>query len=136
SDGPPTEDLLRVVEAMTMLDTTVQRRISILVYIDLEAAYDYLVRVFGLGPGELTRDEEGRPVHGELQAGDGVLWLHPETTKWKLSSPRTAGTATAMVAVIVDDVDAHFRYAKENGADIRYEPVDQPYGYREYGALD
>jgi MerR family transcriptional regulator, thiopeptide resistance regulator len=136
SDGPASEDLLPVLEAMTMLDTTVQRRISILVYSDLEAAYEYLVRVFGLGPGELNRDSQRRPVHGELQAGDGVVWLHPETQEWKLSSPRTAGTATAMVAVIVDDVDAHFRHASENGADIRYEPVDQPYGYREYGALD
>ena len=34
-----------------MLDATVQRRISILVYSDLEAAYEFLVRVFGLGPG-------------------------------------------------------------------------------------
>src|SRR4051812_13426022 len=40
SDGLASEDLLRVLEAMTMLDTTVQRRISVLVYADLEAAYD------------------------------------------------------------------------------------------------
>jgi MerR family transcriptional regulator, thiopeptide resistance regulator len=135
-DGPAGDELLGVLEAMTMLDTTVQRRISILVYADLEAAYDYLVRVFGLGPGQLTRDGDGRPVHGELQAGDGVLWLHPESAEWKLSSPRSVGMATAMVAVIVDDVDAHFRYASGRGADVRYEPVDQPYGYREYGAVD
>ena len=34
ADGPLTPDLLDVLEAMTMLDTTVQRRISILVYRD------------------------------------------------------------------------------------------------------
>ena len=33
---------------------------------------------------------------------------------------------------MVDDVDAHFRHAQEHGAQIIYEPVDQPYGYREY----
>lgn len=41
-----------------------------------------------------------------------------------------------MIAVIVDDVDAHFRQASSKGADIAYEPVDQPYGYREYEARD
>jgi DNA-binding transcriptional MerR regulator/uncharacterized glyoxalase superfamily protein PhnB len=136
SDGPLTEDLLELLEEMTMLDATVQRRISILVYSDLDAAYTFLTDVFGLGPGELTRDESGTIVHGELQAGDGVIWLHPESPEFGLASPRTLGASTASIAVMVDDVDAHFRHAAEHGAIIRYEPVDQPYGYREYSALD
>jgi DNA-binding transcriptional MerR regulator/uncharacterized glyoxalase superfamily protein PhnB len=135
-DGPLTEDLLEVLEEMTMLDSTVQRRISILVYSDLEAAYEFLGRVFGLGPGELTRDDAGNAVHGEMQAGDGVVWLHPEAPAFGLQSPRTLGASTASVAVMVDDVDAHFRHASEQGATIDYEPVDQPYGYREYSARD
>ena len=136
SDDPLSEELLEVLEEMTMLDTTVQRRISILVYADLEGAYDYLVRVFGLGPGQLTSDAQGRIVHGEVQAGDGVVWLHPEAPEFGLSSPRSLGAVTASVAVIVDDVDAHFRHAKAQGAPIDYAPVDQPYGYREYSARD
>jgi DNA-binding transcriptional MerR regulator/uncharacterized glyoxalase superfamily protein PhnB len=136
SDGAVTDDLLELLEEMTMLDATVQRRISILVYADLEAAYEYLVRVFGLGPGKLTRGPDGTVVHGELQAGDGVVWLHPEAEAFGLASPRTLGGATASVAVMVDDVDAHFRHASEQGAVIDYEPVDQPYGYREYSARD
>jgi DNA-binding transcriptional MerR regulator/uncharacterized glyoxalase superfamily protein PhnB len=136
ASAAPTEELLTVLEEMTMLDSAVQRRISILVYSDMEAAFDFLVRVFGLGPGELTRDDGGRVVHGEIHAGDGVVWLHPEAPEFGLSSPRSAGTATASVAVMVDDVDAHFRHASEAGARIEQEPVDQPYGYREYGARD
>jgi uncharacterized glyoxalase superfamily protein PhnB len=128
--------VLEVPEEMTMLDATVQRRISILVYSDLEAAFEYLVRVFGLGPGELTRDDNGPVVHGELQAGDGVVWLHPEAPAFDMKSPRTLGASTASVALMVDDVDAHFRHASEQGAAIDYEPVDQPYGYREYSARD
>jgi uncharacterized glyoxalase superfamily protein PhnB len=65
-----------------------------------------------------------------------VLWLHPETSEFTLASPRTVGAATGMVALIVDDVDAHHRHAVEQGAQIRYAPVDQAYGYREYGAYD
>ena len=135
-DDPLAEDLLPILEEMTMLDTTVQRRISILVYADLEAAYRYLVDVFGLGPGELTRDDDGTVVHGELQAGDGVVWLHPESPEFGLRSPRSLGAATATMAVMVDDVDAHFLHTKKRGAQIDYEPVDQPYGYREYSARD
>ena len=92
--------------------------------------------MFGLGPGQLTRDGDGRVVHGELQAGDGVVWLHPEAPQFGLASPRTVGAATASVAVMVDDVDAHFEHARSHGATIDYEPVDQPYGYREYSARD
>jgi DNA-binding transcriptional MerR regulator/uncharacterized glyoxalase superfamily protein PhnB len=134
--GLPTEDLLGLLEEMTMLDTTVQRRIALLVYSDLEAAYEFLVRVFGLGPGELTRDDNGRVVHGEIEAGDGVVWLHPESHEHGLASPKSLGGATACMAVMVDDVDAHYRHAKAEGATIDYEPVDQPYGYREYSARD
>jgi uncharacterized glyoxalase superfamily protein PhnB len=121
---------------MTMLDTTVQKRISILVYSDLDAAFEYLTRVFGLGPGQLFHDDAGDVVHGELQAGDGVVWLHPESSEWRLASPRSVGAATASVAVMVDDVDAHYRHALEEGADIQREPVDESYGYREYDVLD
>jgi DNA-binding transcriptional MerR regulator/uncharacterized glyoxalase superfamily protein PhnB len=135
-DGVAADELLAVMEEMTMLDTTVQRRISILVYTDLKDAFEFLTRVFGLGPGQLTRDEDGAVIHGELQAGDGVVWLHPESPAFGLASPRTAGAATASVAVMVDDVDAHFRHARAAGAQIEYEPVDQPYGYREYSARD
>jgi MerR family transcriptional regulator, thiopeptide resistance regulator len=133
-DEPLTDDLLDVLEEMTMLDTTVQRRISYLVYEDVEAAHDFLVRVFRLGPGQLVRGEDGQVVHGEIHAGDGVIWLHPERPG--LQSPRSTGAVTAGTAVIVDDVDEHFRHAVAQGAAIDYEPVDQPYGYREYSARD
>ncbi len=135
SDHPELGDLLEVLKAMTMLDPNVQRGISILVYADLEAAHDYLCRVFELGPGELHRDGEGVVVHVQLQAGHGEVWLHRESAEFGLASPQSLGAATAMVAVIVDDVDAHFRHAVEQGATIVYEPVDQPYG-REWSARD
>jgi DNA-binding transcriptional MerR regulator/uncharacterized glyoxalase superfamily protein PhnB len=136
SAGPSTEDLLTVLEEMTMLDTAVQKRIGILVYEDLVAMTRYLEDVYGLGPAVVSRDGDGTPVHVELEAGDGVLWLHPARPAMGYSSPRTAGTCTAMTAVMVDDCDAHFAHARDHGADVRYEPVDQPYGYREWSSLD
>jgi len=117
-------DLLNVLEDMTMLDTNINRRISILVYADIAAAHDYLIRVFGLGPGEIMRDPDGNAVHAEIQAGDGEFWLHTESPEFRLASPKTLGGSSGTMAVMVDDVDAHHANAVEQGADIRYAPVD------------
>lgn len=132
----PTTEILDILEDMSMLETTVNRPIASLVYADMEAAMTFLTDVFGLGPGELTRDPEGNVVHGEVEAGTGTIWLHPESSEFRLASPASLGASTESMVILVDDVDAHHRHASERGAEIRYEPVDQPYGYREYGAHD
>ena len=87
--GDTTGDLLNVLEDMTMLETTINRRIAILVYEDMEAAFDYLLRVFGFGPGELMRDPAGNVVHGEIHVGDGEFWLHMESEAFGLKSPKS-----------------------------------------------
>lgn len=136
-DGAPTTaQFLETMEEMAMLGHAVQRRISILVYEDISAMHAWLIRVFGLGAGRLEHDEQGRCVHGEINAGDGVIWLHQVSPRWGLASPKTLGAATGTTAVMVEDVDAHHRHAHDEGAEILYEPTDQPYGYREYSARD
>jgi MerR family transcriptional regulator, thiopeptide resistance regulator len=136
SAADPTGDLLELITAMSTLDSPLRRRISILVYRDLPAAHAYLTNVFGFTPGEVTFDPDGNAVHAELYAGDGMIWLHPETETFALASPQTLGQATATMAVMVDDVDEHHRLVKAKGGQIVYGPVDQPYGYREYSARD
>ena len=59
TDPPPTTDVLDVLDDMTMMDNPIQRRISILVYRDLQLVFEHLTTVFGLGPGEVVRDGEG-----------------------------------------------------------------------------
>jgi MerR family transcriptional regulator, thiopeptide resistance regulator len=61
---------------MAMLDHAVQRRISILVCEDIPAMHSWLIRVFGLSAGRLEHDDHGTCVHGEVIAGDRVIWLH------------------------------------------------------------
>lgn len=138
SDGaaPTTAQFLETMEEMAMLDHAVQRRISILVYDDIAAMHAWLIRVFALGAGRLEHDEQGRWIHGEVNAGDGVIWLHQVSPRWGLASPKTLGAATGTTAVMVEDVDEHHRHARSEGADILYPPTDQPYGYREYSARD
>jgi Glyoxalase/Bleomycin resistance protein/Dioxygenase superfamily len=44
--------------------------------------------------------------------------------------------APALVLVRVEDADGHCAHARANGARIVAEPADQPYGERQYTALD
>lgn len=133
---PSTEEFLEALEEMTMLDTVPHRRIGMLVYDDIPPMQSWLVRVFGLGKGRLAYDDAGNCVHGEVQAGDGVIWLHQGLPRFGLASPQSLGATTSTTAVMVEDVDAHHTHAVEAGAEIVYSPVDQPYGYREYSARD
>lgn len=136
SATPSTTDLMTVLEDMTMIDTVVQRRIPGLVYADIEAAYHYLTDIFGLEPGRLDRDEDGTVHHGEVGAGDGVIWLHRVSPEFGLDSPLHTGVETAGLSIMVDDVDAHYLRVKATGAHIVYDIADMPYGVREYGVRD
>jgi uncharacterized glyoxalase superfamily protein PhnB len=78
----------------------------------------------------------GKPVHAEVQAGEGVVYLHRVAPEFRVASPASLGADTAGVDVIVDDVEAHFEHAKAEGAEIVYPPADMPYGFREYGPRD
>lgn len=134
SQGPPPAQLLSVLEEMVMLDGVAHSTTSLLVYNDLAAAHEYLVRVYGLDPGPVTLDDGGRIIHAEVRAGSQVIWLHPAADGYQ--SPRSLGAVTSMTVVAVDDADAHHARAVQAGADIIEEPTDQPYGVREYGARD
>jgi len=108
----------------------------LLVYEDIEAGHDFLVRAFGLRAGRLDRDDQGRVVHGEVHIGSEVIWLHRATTEHGLASPRSQSAASGGLVVDVDDVDEHYEHARTAGAVVDHPPVDQPYGRREYEARD
>ena len=54
----------------------------------------------------------------------------------RIVSPKALGSATQMLAVYVDDPDAHFQRARAAGANILYPPTNTDFGSREYHALD
>jgi len=112
------------------------RVIPVLTYRDIEAAHDFLVRAFGFDPGGVVRDGGGLAVHGEVRAGEAPIWLHRVTPEHRLDSPASSEVANSGLVVLVDDLDAHYQAARAAGAAIEFEPVDQPYGQREYGARD
>ena len=107
--------------------------IPLLVYKDISAAHDFLVKAFGFEAGGVERNPEGQVIHGEVRAGQTPIWLHRVTAEHGLDSQ--AGASGGLV-VHVDDVDAHCQRARAAGARIDSEPQNQPYGQREYGARD
>ena len=108
--------------------------IPVLVYEDIEAAHDYLVRVFGFAGDGVERTPDGTVVHGEVRLGEARVWLHRPTDT--LGSPQSLTQLNGGLVVHVDDVDAHFARSRDAGAVIDSAPVDQEYGQREYGARD
>jgi MerR family transcriptional regulator, thiopeptide resistance regulator len=114
----------------------VGRVIPVLTYRDIAAAHDFLVQAFGFAAGGVHRTPDGQAVHGEVRAGETAIWLHRVTAEHQLDSPLSTEVATSGLVVYIDDIDAHYERARSAGARIDSEPVDQPYGQREYGARD
>jgi MerR family transcriptional regulator, thiopeptide resistance regulator len=65
-----------------------------------------------------------------------VIWMHPPSAEYHLTSPAILDASTHCMAVIVDDVDHHHERAVAAGATVVYPPRDMAYGFREYGARD
>jgi uncharacterized glyoxalase superfamily protein PhnB len=116
--------------------SNVERIIPVLTYQDVQAAHDFLVNAFGFNGGGVSRSADGQAVHGEVRAGAAAIWLHRVTAEHQLTSPLAADVANSGLFVYVDNVDAHYERARAAGAVIDSQPVDQPYGQREYGARD
>ena len=114
----------------------INRVIPLLAYRDIAAAHDFLVTAFGFQPGGVMRSPDGQAVHGEVHAGDTTIWLHRATPEHGFDSPLGPSVSNNGLVVHVEDVDAHFKQARAAGANIESEPVDQPYGQREYGVRD
>jgi DNA-binding transcriptional MerR regulator/uncharacterized glyoxalase superfamily protein PhnB len=134
-EHPSPQELFSTVEEMICMDGTVHGTTGFLMYDDVDAAHDYVVRVFGLTAGQIWKSDDGFTEFGEVRAGEQVIGLHPAGgTTYR--SPRSVDAVTGVTTISVDDVDAHYARTVAAGANIVCEPLDRPYGIREYGASD
>ena len=63
--------------------------IPVLIYEDIEAAHDQLVKVFGFASDGIERTPDGTVVHAEVRLGDSRIWLH--RVSGDLASPASHG---------------------------------------------
>lgn len=81
--------------------------------------------------GRITMPD-GTIAHAELQIGDSRLMLAEENEQWGNLSPRALGGSPVTLCLYVEDVDAVFSKALQEGAKITgdMEVKDQFYGDR------
>ncbi|MET7363377.1 VOC family protein [Streptomyces sp. NPDC005562] len=106
-----------------------------LLYADAKAAIKQLTEAFGFTELSVYEGEDGSVMHAELAQGNGAVMLGSKGRGGVFD--RAMGDAGPCgVYIVVDDVDAHHRRAKEHGAEILMPPTDQDYGARDYLARD
>ena len=106
-----------------------------LFYADAAAAIEWLARAFGFVERRRIEAPDGTIAHAELATGaDGVIMFGSPGDEYE--SPRATPRPTTSLYVRVEDPDAHADRARGAGARIVVEPVDRPWGDREYAAED
>jgi uncharacterized glyoxalase superfamily protein PhnB len=101
-------------------------------YRDAPAAIEFLTRAFQLGRSEVHEGPDGTVLHAQLTWGTGMVMLGSNSE----GGDGLFDTGKAVVYLAVDDPDKHHDHAVAEGAEIVMELVDQPYGSRDYAALD
>lgn len=113
-----------------------QRVVPYLGYVDAPAALEFLCTAFGFEEKFRYPMDDGRIGHAELTLGGDVALMVASTfPEFGLVSPQSLAGVHSQVKCFVDDVDAHYRIAKDAGATIVAEPKDE-YGERGYRAVD
>ena len=95
-----------------------------------EAAVDFYSSVFGATERMRMPGPGGKIGHAELQLGDSLLMVADEFPEMGGRSPRTVGGSPVIVSVYVEDVDAVFERAVQEGATVVRPVDDQFYGDR------
>jgi len=120
--------------------------VPMLAYEDGFAALDWLTRAFGFRERTRMTAPDGRLAHGELETGDGQIMLATPSPDYHGPRKHRSECEQARlwskvpwvidgVLVIVEDIDAHYKQAKREGATILSEPEDGFPG-RRYRAED
>jgi PhnB protein len=113
-----------------------QTIIPYLAYEDAPAALTFLCEAFGFEERFRMAMPDGRIGHAEVALGESVLFL---ASLWKEvgnMSPKDLPGVHCQLYCSVEDVDQHFRRARDHGATVINEPADQGHGERTYRALD
>lgn len=109
------------------------RVVPALRYADAGAALDWLCRVFGFR--ELLRWEDAEGVgHADLELDGGIVMI--DKARGAFKGPDPHGPPQSILIFFVPDVDAQYARVVAAGGDVESEPVDRPWGLRQFGVRD
>lgn len=95
-----------------------------------DAAIAFYGKVFGAKERMRMDAPDGKIGHAEIEIGDAVVMLADEFPEMDARSPKSVGGTPVTVMVYVEDVDACFQRALDNGATETRKVEDQFYGDR------
>ena len=103
---------------------------------DAGAAIRWLCSAFGFVQVHSVLEAGDYVWHAQLKLGKNLIMVGSVRPNDGIVSPKELGKATQMLAVYVEDPDAHFARAQARGANILSPPADTDFGSREYYVLD
>jgi PhnB protein len=103
-------------------------------YNDVEGALAWLQDVFGLREHLRWTSDDGMVQHAEMRMGTGFVELAVATVDQP--SPRSLGSTSSALVVLVDDVDRHHERTRAAKAKIIAPLDDKPWGLRQYSVED
>jgi uncharacterized glyoxalase superfamily protein PhnB len=108
----------------------------ILRYNDARGAIRWLCQAFGFVEVFSVPESGPHVRHAQLKLGADLIMVGSVRPDDGIASPQALGSATQMLAVYVEDPDAHFERAQAAGARILAPPNDTDFGSREYHVVD
>lgn len=114
-----------------------QSVIPTLTVADIDASLKFYADVLGFQPTFTMPGSDGRTIHGSAQRGEvGLMFALPAADNPHDQPPYGHGVALYTTVDDTEDVDALFRHARDKGATILWEPVDQFWGHRDWALAD
>jgi len=120
----------RIEEEQWLQSTRSPRVIPYLSVDGAAAALEFYGRVFGATERMRMNAPDGKIGHAELEFGDSVVMLADTFPDMGGKCPKEIGGTPVTVMVYVEDVDACFQRALDNGATEKVKVQDQFYGDR------
>lgn len=109
-------------------------------YKDAPTAIDWLCKAFGFKRHLVVEGENNTIAHAQLTLGNSMIMLGStrdnEYDRLIRTPAEVEGFNTQAPYIIVDDIDSHYRKAKEAGAKIELELTEQDYGGKLYTCRD
>jgi uncharacterized glyoxalase superfamily protein PhnB len=114
-----------------------------ILYKDATVAIEWLCIAFGFEKHLIVPDENGLIVHAQLTLGDIMIMIGSTQRQSEYSKlirqPKDVGnfeTQSPYIVLAENDIEAHYKKAKEQGAKIVIELKSEDYGGKNYSCYD